>query len=297
MSLRRLEAFAHPDLEPDCVAVRISVAEELGLHSGEGVFVGSFHDPASRIMLPSWTEAAEGDVGPDGCLVAPELLERLDGLAADRLVVLQSARPPLPCFYTLAWTVHEPETQPRPEDVVVLLDASSSMDGAPLRQAKRALLAFVDQKREAGLGDRLGLVTFGGDGPAGVEVVCRPRDAAAENQAFVDGVLGVRPAGLTPMAAALRQSMELMQELDVDASRRRRLVLVTDGYPCPGSADEIRDLAPELADAGVRVATVGVGGGFDRGLLSFLAARTGAPFLEAHSIRQLPVLLEALAAA
>jgi len=50
-----------------------------------------------------------------------------------------------------------------------------------------------------------------------------------------------------------------------------------------------------MARQKIYLATVGVGEFFDRQLLTSVAARTRAPFVEVHEIRQLPHLLEALA--
>ena len=97
------------------------------------------------------------------------------------------------------------------------------------------------------------------------------------------------------MAEALAQALEILETLEVSPDSRRRLILVTDGHPCPGAAADVEALLPRLASAGIRVATVGVGDGFDRNLLGRLAAGTNSPFVEVQRIRELLQILESLA--
>lgn len=313
--MRRLEVFPNADVPPGEVALREAVAHEADCHEGEPVVLRADGNRAARLPLRAWRAASPGEVGPDGCLVHPDTLAEVEALCPDRLVVLESARPPQPTFYVFTWSRTPGPgdgSDDLPEDLIVLVDTSGSMAGAPLRHAQRALFAFADQKREmartSARSDRLGLVTFGGEGSAGVDVACPPVGPEDEYSPFVDAVGRLRVGGLTPMAEALERGHELVAGSGEDSgevgagggagprrSRRRRLILLSDGHPCPGSAEEVHDLALRLADDGVYVATVGVGEFFDRRLLMTLAARTGAPFLEAQSIRRLPRLLEELA--
>jgi len=293
--MRRLEAIADPLVPVSSVGLRVTVAHEHGFRDGEPVFVHSFHDEAKRVWFAAWHAVDEEEIGPDGCRLHPDVVPRLSDTQDGVYVTLSSGKPPQPSFFTFTWTYDAPEQERLPEDLLVLVDTSSSMEGTPLRNAKRALFRFVDSKRELGLDDRLGLLTFGGENETGVEVACPPTDGSYE--AFVRGVSQARARGRTPMAPALRKAMELLEELPEvpGARRRRRLLLITDGYPCPGGSEEVEELAEEMARQKIYLATVGVGEFFDRQLLTSVAARTRAPFVEVHEIRQLPHLLEALA--
>ncbi len=296
--MRRLLAILDPSAPPESVGLRLSVARELSFRVGEPVYVADAHDEAKRVWLPGWWEVADDQIGPDGCLLSAEVVGRLSELSEGVYVHLRSGRSPQPSFFTFSWTYEEPEEERPPEDLLVLLDTSSSMGGTPLRNAQRALYAFVDRKRELALEDRLGLVTFGGDAETGVEVVCLPVGEAAGNyDEFVRAVGESRPAGQTPMAAALEKALEILESLPDTggAPRRRRLLLITDGHPCPRDPDGIEALIERFESERVYLATVGVGEFFDRDLLTSMAARTRAPFVEVHQIRQLPYLLETLA--
>ena len=103
--------------------------------------------------------------------------------------------------------------------------------------------------------------------------------------------------GRTPMTAALRKALEVLEELPEasESRRRRKIILISDGYPCPANHEEIDEIIEELARNDIYLATIGVGDLFDRHLLTRMAARTRAPFLEVHQVRQLPYLLEKLA--
>lgn len=296
--MRRLEAIAEGSTPRESAGMRASLARDHGFRAGEPIFVCSFHNDEKRVWLAGWHPVDDDEIGPDGCLLHAEVIVWLSDAEGGVYVVLRSGKPPQPDFFTFCWTYEEPDPERLPEDLLVLVDTSSSMEGIPLRNARRALFRFVDCKRDLGLDDRLGLVTFGGEGDDGVDVVCLPgNDADGTYDAFARAVSQTRAKGRTPMAAALRKATEVLETLPEEPGvrRRRRLLLITDGYPCPGDAEEIEALADELARQKVYIATVGVGEYFDRQLLTTLAARTRAPFVEVHEIRQLPYLLEALA--
>ncbi len=294
---RRLQAIVESTGPAESVGLRHSVAAELGLRAGEPIFVINAHESGRRIWLPGWHEVDEDEIGPDGCLLRAELARQLDVPEAGVYVYVSTGRLPEPSFFIFSWTYEEPAGERLPEDLLVLLDTSSSMNGRPLRNAKRALCAFVDRKRDLDLQDRLGLIVFGGDEESGVAIACQPAgDFAGNRRAFVAAVEAARAEGLTPMTAALRKAMAVLNELPElpGSRRRRRLILITDGYPSddPQGLDA---LVQQLEERKIYLATVGVGEFFNRKLLTTMAARTRAPFVEVHQIRQLPFLLEELA--
>jgi Mg-chelatase subunit ChlD len=272
------------------------VARRLELQDGEPLYLTNCEAPDRHLRVPGWY--AEKKLGPDGCLVSGEVLANL-GVPAEGYIFLDSAKPPQPSFHLFCWTYEDVDEEPAPEDLLVLLDVSGSMEGAPLRSAKRALLGFLDRRRERQrelrLEDRLGLITFGGVGREGVHLICPP---AADNRGtFVEAIEAAEAGGATPIGEALEIAIETMQALGSDSgdSTRRRLILVTDGHPYPAEAGSLERIFEELVREDIRVATVGVGEHFDRELLSSLAARTEAPFVEVQRMRDLILLLEELA--
>jgi Ca-activated chloride channel family protein len=139
-------------------------------------------------------------------------------------------------------------------DVVVALDVSRSMlarDVGPDRLGRARL--ELDGLLERLGGDRVGLVLFGGS----AEVAC---PLTSDVQAFRIFLRGAGPdsvpEGGTDIAAALRRAREVLESSE-RGSRSRAVLLVSDG----GALEPGADLAAaELAEAGIRVYALGVGG-------------------------------------
>jgi Ca-activated chloride channel homolog len=164
-------------------------------------------------------------------------------------------------FQLIAYPPELPE-QPRPRDVVLLLDRSGSMGGWKMVAARRAAARIVDTLRD---GDRFAVLAFDSvverpEGlPAGlVEATDRHRYRAVEHLARMDA------RGGTELLEPLRDGLALLR----DGQRDRVLVLVTDGQV--GNEDQIlREV--DTALAGVRVHTVGIDQAVNAGFLGRLA--------------------------
>ncbi len=282
--------------QPEGVGLRVEVARELDLREGEPVWVLSALDRRQKVRLPCWYELGPRDVGPDGCVIDPSLARRIGEDPEHGNVFIESGRIPGPDFHVLSWTIAREDKVRPPEDLVILLDVSSSMEGAPIRAAKRALFTLLDAKREAGRSDRLGLVTFGGVDDSGIRVACDPTQDDESYSSFSAAVEGCRAYGWTPMAAGVQRACDLFESLARAPGARdeRRIILVTDGYPTDG-ADELLAALERAGVAEIAIATVGVGSYFDRQLLGAIAARSQAPFVEVHRMRDLILMLEELA--
>jgi molecular chaperone DnaK len=186
----------------------------------------------------------------------------------------------------LRWTDEEPGSHQAGDLAVALvIDTSSSMSGEKLEEAKKALAGFVDVLEEAGLGDRIALVSFanGAERNARLGVGARKVRKAAN---------GLAAAGATDMGAGLAAAAK---ELD-GAPGRRVAVVLTDGAPTDGAAtmqarerlvaDEVDIIARGVQGADLafleRLATVdgeildlaGLAGGF-RGIARELASGGG----------------------
>jgi Ca-activated chloride channel family protein len=155
---------------------------------------------------------------------------------------------------------------PKPRDVVLVLDRSGSMHGWKMVAARRAAARIVDTLTAA---DRFAVLTFDNhiDRPAGLpagltSATDRNRYRAVEHLARVDA------RGGTELLAPLREAAGLL----TDAGRDRVLVLVTDGQV--GNEDQIlAELAAPLRD--VRVHTVGIDQAVNAGFLGGLAGLGG----------------------
>ena len=159
---------------------------------------------------------------------------------------------------------------PRPErkapavarDLIVLLDTSGSMGGAPLDQARRVTMALVDGLDAR---DQVELIEFSsaprrfGAGP-----VLATRD---NKRAALAWLATLRASGGTEMRDAILEALRPMR-----AEAQRQVVLITDGLI--GFEQEIVQAILEKLPRGSRVHTVGVGSAVNRSLLG-PAARAG----------------------
>ena len=148
----------------------------------------------------------------------------------------------------LSWTDEEPGAH-RGESltVVLVIDVSGSMAGASLEEAKAALAGFVDELDGAGLGDRIGLVSFGSSATRAASVGSDPDRVRRAAQKLSAG-------GGTDMAAGLEAAAGELKGED----GRCVVVLLTDGMP-NSSAATLR-ARERLVKAGADIIARGVEG-------------------------------------
>ncbi len=147
-------------------------------------------------------------------------------------------------------------------DLVILLDTSGSMGGAPLDQARRVAMALID-----GLGDRdsMDLIEFS-NRPN--RMWKQPIWATKENKEYaLKWLASLQASGGTEMREGI---LEALRPLRPDA--QRQIILVTDGLI--GFEQEIVETILTRLPAGSRVHTVGVGSSVNRSLTG-PAARAG----------------------
>lgn len=289
-------------ISPGEIGLREATAHKANLHIGEPVLLRNLYgSEANQVRFARWKPVAPAKIGPDGCLVTPEVLEKL-AVGEGATVRMGSGRRPGPDFLLFCWTYDESVEGRPPEDILVVLDVSWSMGGFKIWNAKSALFQFVERKREVnaerGIDDRLALITFGGDEESGVAYACPFVSQSDDDYGlFVQAVEEVTTQGVTPMRAALAMAKDQIEKMPriQGIERRRRIILITDGYPYPEPPERVLEVVEELAAKEVRIATVGIGDDFDRDLLMQIAARTRAPFVEVYQIADLPVLMEELA--
>lgn len=150
-----------------------------------------------------------------------------------------------------------------PRDLVVLLDTSGSMRGAPLAQAQAVTRALI---RSLGPEDQLQIIEFSTRPRAWR---AEPRPATPGNQtAAIQWVDGLRAGGGTQMRSGILSALETLR-----TEAQRQVVLVTDGLI--GFEREIVAAVAERLPRGCRVHTVGIGSAVNRSLLQPVARAGG----------------------
>jgi Ca-activated chloride channel family protein len=163
-------------------------------------------------------------------------------------------------------TVVPPRIDARPSrvarDLIVLLDTSGSMGGAPLDQARRVCLALIDTLAET---DQLEMIEFGS------RAVRWKRSAVAATEANKAAartwLASLRASGSTEMRSAIEEAMSGLR-----ARGQRQVVLVTDGQI--GFESEVVAAILQRLPVSSRIHTVGVGSAVNRTLTGG-AARAG----------------------
>ncbi len=153
-------------------------------------------------------------------------------------------------------------------DLIVLLDTSGSMDGAPLAQAQKVVAAILDSLGER---DRIEVIEFSSNPRPWRD---QPVPATRENKAdAIRWVRALRAGGATEMHTAVMGALHSLRP-----HAQRQVVLVTDGYI--GGEQQIVDLCHERLPAGCRLHVVGVGSAVNRSLATALSrAGRGAEVL------------------
>jgi tight adherence protein B len=168
--------------------------------------------------------------------------------------------------------------------VVLALDASESMTGAPATAALESARTFVAHRAD---GERIGIVAFNG----AISVVRTPTtdDAALERALATPPALAYG----TRIHDALLRSLGLLRTARLSSGS---IVLLSDG----ADIGSTRSLAAAIAAAKeqqVRIFTVGLrSGAFDPAPLRSIAEQTGGSYAEARSTAELAAIYERLGA-
>jgi tight adherence protein B len=166
--------------------------------------------------------------------------------------------------------------------VVLLIDASDSMRGAPSEAALRAAQAFV---RRAGPHEHVGVVAFNRK----AHVLVRPADGAGALHSAL-----VRPLKLAYGTRIYDALDTAVKQLGDDEFTSGSVVLLSDGADTGSRLDE-RRVAERARSEHVRVFTVGLRSkSFDPDSLRRLALETGGSYSEAASAADLASIYESL---
>ncbi len=170
--------------------------------------------------------------------------------------------------------------------VVLAIDISSSMAGAPIEQAKAAATAFVES---IGPNDPVSIVTFGNQ----VQVV---QGFTSDKDVLRNAIANISFGGETNLYDGSVGSIEQAASAPVP---RHTVIMLSDGahYLVEGRASNSRETALNTAlTQGVPVYTIGLGFGTDRTYLQALAEGTNARYYESPTPDQLTEIYTDLAA-
>jgi len=171
--------------------------------------------------------------------------------------------------------------------VVLVMDISDSMSGAPLAESKAAAQTFI-----ADLDDRVSvaLVTFA----SRVNVV---QDFTLDHTALIDSIAQLNLSGVTALYDGALRGIELAAN---SKAQNRIVVLLGDGAEFggdggPTASKSDRDAALALArESGVTVYTIGLGFGADRTYLEALAVAGSGKFYEAPTPSEVAAIYDSV---
>ena len=146
-----------------------------------------------------------------------------------------------------------------PVDFMLLLDASSSMRGYPLTEAKKACNALVDDIIDFSM-HRLGLVYFHTEANLLLEL-------SQDQQAMRTQIGAICAGGQTNMIAAFDEAAKALQR----STNSKVVIIISDGHPYPASDKQTLNKADELRRQGIRIVAIGVGDGVEYSFLQKLA--------------------------
>ena len=150
-----------------------------------------------------------------------------------------------------------PDITTNPTDIVLILDRSGSMQGAPLANLKKGAKAFIDIIDEAtdssrngqiGLGSRIGIVSFAETATQNTQLITSVAD-------LKDAVDALTSNGLTNHRDAFSKALELFDPASTNA---KVMVMFTDGVTTAGG--DPNTVAALAKSQGIIVYCIGLSG-------------------------------------
>jgi Ca-activated chloride channel family protein len=174
----------------------------------------------------------------------------LSGVDGDGVAAVASFQPFFPGF-----------RQPRPLNLLIVVDCSGSMQGASIEQAKKALEGILDALEPA---DSVALIAFGNSTHALWDQLTECTAANRATARHFASQLAANMGG-TEIAKALLAAYRVIGE-----TAAAEILLVTDGL-----VNQWKPVVDQARASGHRIFTVGVGTAVSEAFVRELAARTG----------------------
>ena len=169
-----------------------------------------------------------------------------------------------------------------PLALVVAIDSSGSMAGAPIERAREAASSLVGS---LGSGDSAALIAFAD--------AVRPIQPLTTNKGDVaKGLAGLQANGNTALYDAVAESARIATESGLE---RKAVILLADGEDFGNRSKLTREQSlARAAEGGAIFYVIGVGSEIDRAYLDELAARSGGRFFEARGAADIPAIYASL---
>ncbi|MCE9571835.1 MAG: VWA domain-containing protein [Deltaproteobacteria bacterium] len=196
----------------------------------------------------------------------PNLVE----MSAEASTVLVTAGAPSEVAVRIRVSAGKVASDVRPPlDLVLLLDTSGSMEGAPIAAVRASARALVERLND---GDRLAIVTF--DSTARALVPSAPIDDDARAAALT-AIDRIEARGTTALADGLAVALAQVRAGRV-AGSIDRIVLLGDGVP--NDPAPIANLVTQARADGISITSLGFGLEFDESGLRAIASDTGGVY-------------------
>ena len=175
----------------------------------------------------------------------------------------------------------------RNRNISLAIDASASMDGEKLEQAKASALGLIKQLRPT---DQISIISFSD----AVELKLAT-SLVGDHRAAEAAVKAISVKGLTAMYAGLELAFKEARQTSGKPGSVIRVLLMTDGMPTVGKTDDadFARLAQAMRDSGITITAIGIGNDYNESLLTQIAQAGGGVW---HHIkdprRDLPQIFE-----
>jgi Ca-activated chloride channel family protein len=171
----------------------------------------------------------------------------------------------------------------QPQNLVVVLDRSGSMDGERIAAARKALTELVDNLNEK---DRLGVVLFDDRVDVLFESTVMTNGAKTEIKSMI---AGVEARGSTDIDLGLKRGYEMASKHAGKSGVSDRVMLFTDAQPNTGNTDKdhFEGLAKSYGEKNIGTTFFGVGINFGYSIAELMSSVKGANFVFLESPEKL----------
>ncbi len=169
-----------------------------------------------------------------------------------------------------------PCTRTQPADVVLVMDASTSMeepagDGrTKIEAARSAAVAFIELL-QLDVDDQAAIIAFNSDARIVIGL-------SGDGDALVSALDGITTASQTCLVCGLEAAGEALQSDSRIIANQPVVILLTDGRSNPSPASEAVDEAARLKADGVVIFTIGLGAELDDAALTAIASKPSFAF-------------------